>query len=80
MHSKSALTSIACFAASPKGEKLCAHKTNHGHENHHPLSQERKPTPCPLHLEPTGCFAKGQTDTPINRHNRGEVSYDASVG
>jgi len=25
-------------------------------------------------------FGEGQTDTSINRHNRGEVSYDASVG
>ena len=35
---------------------------------------EQKPTPCPL---PAG---EGQTDTPINRHNRGGVSYDPSVG
>ena len=25
-------------------------------------------------------FGEGQTDTAINRHNRGEVPYDASVG
>ena len=34
---------------------------------------EQKPTPCPL---PAG---EGQTDTPINRHNRGEVYYNISV-
>ena len=41
---------------------------------------EKDSSPCPLPWKPTGCCAKGQTDMPINRHNRGEVPYDASVG
>ena len=38
------------------------------------------------HHQPTSPFPFGKgggigpTHTPINRHNRGEVSYDASVG
>jgi hypothetical protein len=34
------------------------------------INQEKKPTPHPLHLEPAGCFAKGQMDMPIIRANQ----------
>jgi len=38
------------------------------------ITTEKESTPYPLPAgAPQGCFAKGQTNTPINHHNQGEV-------
>jgi len=34
--------------------------------------------PSPRMGAPQGCFAKGQTVPPINRHNQGEGSHDGT--
>jgi len=59
---------------SPKGEMPMPLETSINLESQQ-LRQPRKETD----LMPSP-FGEGQTDTPINRRNRGEVCYDASVG
>jgi len=45
---------------SPKGEKLKdLPQTKLALETQLAISTEKKSTPCPLLLEPTGCYAKG---------------------
>jgi len=45
-----------------------------GLKNHHPHQHRTEADSMP------SPFGEGQTDTPINRRNRGEVPYDPSVG
>jgi len=49
------------------GEKLCAPQTKHGLGNSTTPSYRKEANTMP------SPFGEGQTDTPINRHNRGEV-------
>jgi hypothetical protein len=57
----------------PSGRSYLLFKQNIDWKNSTPHHTETRTTKCPLHLEPTGCFAKGQTDLPINYLNQGEV-------
>jgi hypothetical protein len=52
----------------PRGRSPSHPQTKHTLGNSTPHHAEKKSTQCPLPL------GEGQTDTPINRHNRGEVA------
>ena len=54
--------------SSPMGEKLCAPQTKHGLGNSTTPSYRKEANTMP------SPFGEGQTDTPINRHNQGEVA------